>query len=41
MNYKIIVNKDRMYDKKDFSNIKIVKITNGVKEECLLEKRTL
>ena len=41
MNYKIIVNKDRMYDKKDFSNIKLVKITNGVKEECLLEKRTL
>lgn len=41
MNYKIIVNKDRMYDKKDFSNIKLVKITNDVKEECLLEKRTL
>ena len=41
MNYKIIVNKDKLYDKKDFSNIKLVKIINDVKEECLLEKRTL
>lgn len=41
MNYKIIVNKDKLHDKKDFSNIKLVKIINDVKEECLLEKRTL
>ena len=38
MNYKIIVNKDRMYDKKDFSNIKLVKITNDVKKNAYLRK---
>lgn len=41
MNYKIVVNKDNLYDKKYFTNIKLVNITNDAGEECLLEKRTL
>lgn len=41
MDYKIIVNKDRLYNKKDYSNIKLVKVNNSFGEECLLEKRTL
>ena len=41
MNYKTVVNKDNLYDKKDFSNIKLVKTINNIGEECFLEKRTL
>ena len=41
MNYKIIINKDNLYDKRDFSNIELKKITNSLNEEYLLEKRTL
>lgn len=41
MDYKIIVNKDRLYNKKDYSNIKLVKVNNSFGEECRLEKRTL
>ena len=41
MNYKIVVNKDNLYDKKYFTNIKLVNITNDAGEECLLEKRKL
>jgi len=41
MNYKIVINKDNLYNKKDFSNIKLVKTINNIGEECFLEKRTL
>lgn len=41
MNYKILVNKDNLYDKNNFSNIEFRKITNIIGEEYLLEKRTL
>ena len=41
MNYKIVVNKDKLYDKNNFSNIELKKITNVIGEEYLLEKRTL
>lgn len=41
MNYKILINKDNLYDKRDFSNIELKKITNILNEEYLLEKRTL
>ena len=36
MNYKILINKDNPYDKKDFSNFLLVKVDEGV----VLEKRT-
>lgn len=41
MNYKIIVNKEKLYNKKDFSNIEFKKIVSTLNEEYLLEKRTL
>ena len=41
MNYKIVVNKEKPYNKEDFSNIEYKSITNSLKEEYLLEKRTL
>ncbi len=41
MNYKIVINKDNLYNKKDFSNIKLVKTINNIGEDCFLEKRTL
>ena len=40
MNYKILVNKDNLYDKNDFSNRVLKKVTNILNEEYLLEKRT-
>ena len=41
MNYKIVVNKENLYDKRYFSNVELKKITNVIGEEYLLEKRTL
>ena len=41
MNYKIVVNKEKPYNKEDFSNIEYKSITNSINEEYLLEKRTL
>ncbi len=41
MNYKIVVNKKKPYNKEDFSNIEYKSITNSLNEEYLLEKRTL
>ena len=41
MNYKILVNKDNLYNKNDFSNIEYKTITNSLNEEYMLEKRTL
>ena len=41
MNYKIVVNKEKSYNKEDFSNIEYKSITNSLNEEYLLEKRTL
>ena len=41
MNYKIIVNKEKLYNKKDFSNIEFKKIVSTLNEEYLLEKKTL
>ena len=41
MNYKIVVNKEKSYNKEDFSNIEYKIITNSLNEEYLLEKRTL
>ena len=41
MSYKILVNKDNLYDKNDFSNRELKKVTNILNEEYLLEKRTL
>ena len=33
MNYKILVNKDNLYNKNDFSNIEYKTITNSLNEE--------
>ncbi len=41
MDYKIVVNKDKFYDKNYFSNRELKVISNSLKEEFLLEKRTL
>ncbi len=41
MNYKIVVNKDNLYNKDDFSNRELKVVKNSLDEEYLLEKRTL
>ncbi len=41
MNYKIVVNKEYLYDKNDFQNRKLKKVKNILGEEFLLESRTL
>ena len=41
MNYKILVNKDNLYDKNDFSNRELKKVKNALNEEYLLEKKAL
>ena len=41
MNYKIVINKEKVYNKEDFTNIEYKSITNSINEEYLLEKRTL
>lgn len=41
MNYKVLVNKDNLYKKCNFSNIELKKIINLLGEEYLLEKKTL
>ena len=41
MNYKIVVNKNKRYDKRDFSNIELKEVVNSLHEKYLLEKRTL
>ena len=41
MNYKIVVNKEYLYDKNDFQNRKLKKVKNVLGEEFLLESRTL
>ena len=35
MNYKIIVNKEKLYNKKDFSNIEFKKIVSTLNEEYI------
>ena len=41
MDYKIVVNKDKLYDKNYFSNRELKVVSNSLDEEFLLEKRTL
>ena len=41
MDYKIVVNNDKLYDKNYFSNRELKVVSNSLDEEYLLEKRTL